>query len=66
MYSELNLSLSATERCNRTGGLLVCLGHFDYYFTFLVWTHHVLGGTYYKVIPYDHPAPETVVAESVN
>jgi hypothetical protein len=66
MRSELSLSLSAIGRCARTGGALVCLGHFDYYSEFLVWTHHVLNGTYYKLIPYDHPAPEIIVAESVN
>jgi hypothetical protein len=54
-------SLEVTGRCNHTGGKLVCIGHFDYYGDYMVWTRHFgQFGVAYRVIPYDHPAPETI------
>lgn len=57
---------SETPRCTHTGGRLVCNGHFDYYGTFMTWTRHTLMGVVrYRVIPYDHPAPEVIETRSV-
>lgn len=57
----LQLSLQATERCRPTGGRLVCVGHWDYYGQYMIWTRHLLGGLVkYRVVPYDHCAPEVI------
>lgn len=58
---RLDLSLNATGRCQPTGGLLVCIGHWDYYADGMVWTRHFPRfPTRFKVIPYDHVAPEAI------
>jgi len=57
-------SLSADGRCAQTGGKLMCAGHWDHYGTYMVWTRHFgQFGLATKLVPYDHPAPETVPAE---
>ena len=53
-------------RCARTGGSRVCVGHFDYYGTYMVWTRHYLGFMLYKVIAYDCPWPERAEIVSLN
>ena len=58
------ISLHAYGRCQPTGGNLVCGGHFDHYGSYLVWTRHFLKTTRYKVVPYDHPAPEVINQQS--
>jgi hypothetical protein len=54
------ISLHAYGRCQPTGGRLVCAGHWDHYGTYMVWTRHFRRTTRYKVVPYDHPAPELI------
>lgn len=53
-------ALAVEGRCARTGGRLVCAGHFDYFGSYLVWTRHFIRQTHYRVVPYDHPAPEII------
>ena len=54
----LHLSLQTEGRCKYTGGSRVCIGHFDYYGTYMVFTRHFPGEMRYKVISYDDPWPE--------
>lgn len=56
----LDAALAVEGRCKPTGGMYVCIGHFDYFGTYLVWTRHAHKTVLYKLIPYDHPAPETI------
>jgi len=37
-----------------------CAGHWDYYGTYMVWTRHYVGRTAWRVVPYDHCAPEVI------
>lgn len=63
----LHLSLQTDQRCQPTGGERVCIGHWDYYSAYMVWTRHARHfPVRYKIVPYDHPAPETVRAVSLN
>ena len=57
-------SLAAQGRCQPTGGVLVCGGHWDHYGSYMVWTRHYPRTTRYKTVPYDHPAPEVIEARS--
>lgn len=56
------LSLGAWDRCARTGAPMrgQCAGHVDFYSTYFVWTRHYWTGLRFKVVPYDHPAPEVI------
>lgn len=63
---DLARSLSAEGRCARTGGTLVCIGHWDYYGAYMVWTRHFHAQMRYRVVPYDHPAPEHTPVLSLN
>jgi hypothetical protein len=56
----LEASLAVEGRCKPTGGRYVCGGHFDYFGSYLVWTRHAARTVVYRVVPYDHPAPETI------
>lgn len=56
----LDSALAVEGRCKPTGGRYVCGGHFDYFGSYLVWTHHAFRSVLYRVVPYDHPAPETI------
>ena len=51
-------SLRALGRCVRTGGILQCGGHWDYFSSYMVWTRHFVGRVAYRVVPYTHCAPE--------
>lgn len=62
----LHLSLQISGRCQRTGGALVCIGHWDYYGSYMVWTRHFHAATRYKIVPYDHCAPEHCPIMSLN
>ena len=61
----LAASLAVTGRCNRTGGRYVCIGHVDFFGTYFVWTRHFLKTTDYRIVPYDHPAPEVIHASTL-
>jgi hypothetical protein len=63
----LHAALAVEGRCKSTGGRLVCNGHFDYFGSYLVWTYHVATHktVLYRVVPYDHPAPEVIHARAV-
>lgn len=62
----LRASLAVTGRCHWTGGPLVCGGHMDFFGSYMVWTYHPSPKTVlYKVIPYDHPAPEVIRASTL-
>jgi len=37
-----------------------CIGHTDFHGWGFVWTRHYVVGLYYRVVPYDHPAPEVI------
>ena len=57
----LRAALAVENRCRWTGGRYVCIGHYDYFGSYFVWTHHPAPKTVlYRVVPYDHPAPETI------
>lgn len=56
----LEAALAAEGRCKHTGGRYVCGGHFDYFGSYLVWTRHAHRVIVYRVVPYDHPAPEII------
>jgi hypothetical protein len=56
----LDAALAVEGRCQPTGGRLVCGGHFDYFGSYLVWTRHAFRAVLYRVVPYDHPAPEII------
>lgn len=39
----------------------MCNGHFDYWGWCMTWTRHTtIGVVLWKIVAYDHPAPETV------
>jgi hypothetical protein len=61
---RVQASLAAEHRCKYSGhsGGLVCIGHWDYYDDAMVWTrHYVTGQVGFKLVPYDHPAPERIL-----
>lgn len=41
-----------------------CAGHWDYFGSYMVWTRHlrVPPNLLYKVVPYEHCAPEVIRA----
>lgn len=56
-------SLEATMRCRQSGDPLkaICIGHVDYFDVCLVWSWHFGQlGYAYRLVPYDHPAPEVI------
>jgi hypothetical protein len=54
-------SLDAQARCAQTGGKRQCAGHTDFYASYFVWTRHTASHeTLYRLVPYDHPAPEII------
>lgn len=61
----LEAALAVEGRCKPTGGMYVCGGHFDYFGSYLVWTRHIQKTVLYRVVPYDHPAPEVIHAQTV-
>lgn len=46
----------------------MCGGHFDYFGSYLVWTYHAATHktVLYRVVPYDHPAPEVIHARALS
>lgn len=59
--TTLEQTLGAAFRCAQTGGLLQCGGHVDYWSDHLIMTwHHLPSLVVYRVVPYDHPAPEII------
>jgi hypothetical protein len=42
-----------------------CVGHWDYFGFYMVWTRHFLGRTAYRVITYTTCAPEAVASYEV-
>lgn len=55
-------SLSAVGRCARTGNRMAgqCIGHWDYFGSYMVWTRHLFDRTDWRVVHYPNCAPDEV------
>lgn len=61
-------SLDAVGRCARTGNRMAgqCIGHWDYFGTYMVWTRHLVSGVDWRVVRYPPTVPDDPYDEALS